>query len=261
MKAFKMMKELFGGFDEVGATSVDCKNFRRGINLFIREYDVKMVVELLMNKQEYINGFSCDYFTNDDGNIFGLFWADEVAKHNYLSFDDVISFDATFRSNKYKMVFVPFTGIDNLHRSVTFAVALLSNETAESYGWLLRAFKKAFGREPMVVVTDSNEDSCRKGVLQFKTSILLPVWGLPVTFPRPPLHMYLVGHVRSEFPKRYVSRRWTRDAVTREKLIVFDGRNKFSEESIRDEIVKDIIGSVEYCIDKLASNIEELAKF
>ncbi|GJS01266.1 FAR1-related sequence 5-like protein [Tanacetum coccineum] len=65
----------------------------------------------------------------------------------------------------------------------------------------------------------------------------------------------------SEFPKRYVSRRWTRDAVTREKRIVFDGRNKFSDESIRDEIVKDIIGSVEYCIDKLASNIEELAKF
>ncbi|GJZ71933.1 FAR1-related sequence 5-like protein [Tanacetum coccineum] len=61
----------------------------------------------------------------------------------------------------------------------------------------------------------------------------------------------------SEFPKRYVSRRWTRDAVTREKRIVFDGRNKFSDESIRDEIVKDIIGSVEYCIDKLASNKEQ----
>ncbi|GJT83701.1 FAR1-related sequence 5-like protein [Tanacetum coccineum] len=64
----------------------------------------------------------------------------------------------------------------------------------------------------------------------------------------------------SEFPKRYVSRRWTRDAVTREKRIVFDGRNKFSDGSLRDETVKDIIGSVEYCIDKLTSNIEELAK-
>ncbi|GJT54830.1 FAR1-related sequence 5-like protein [Tanacetum coccineum] len=65
----------------------------------------------------------------------------------------------------------------------------------------------------------------------------------------------------SEFPKRYVSIRWTRDVVTREKRTVFDGRNKFSDGSIRDETVKDIIGYVEYCIDKLASNIEELAKF
>ncbi|GJW35341.1 FAR1-related sequence 5-like protein [Tanacetum coccineum] len=173
MKAFKMMKDLFGGFDEVGATSVDYKNFRLGINLFIGEYDAEMVVELLMNKQEYINGFLCNYFTNDDGNLSGLFWADEVAKHNYLSFGEVISFDATFRSNKYKMLFVPFTGIDNHQRSVTLVAALLSNETSESYGWLLRAFKKAFGREPMVVVTDqSNEDSSRKGVKQFKTSIV-----------------------------------------------------------------------------------------
>ncbi|GJV80720.1 FAR1-related sequence 5-like protein [Tanacetum coccineum] len=102
---FKMMKELFGSSDEVGATSIDCKNFRRGINLFIGEYDAEMVVELLMNKQEY------------------------------------------------KMFFVPFNGIDNHRRSVTLATALLSNETAESYG-------------------SNNEDSCRKGVLQFKTSIL-----------------------------------------------------------------------------------------
>ncbi|PWA54070.1 FAR1 DNA binding domain, Zinc finger, SWIM-type, MULE transposase domain, FHY3/FAR1 family [Artemisia annua] len=29
MKAFKMMKELFRGFDEIGATSVDCRNFKR----------------------------------------------------------------------------------------------------------------------------------------------------------------------------------------------------------------------------------------
>nr|GEU71705.1 hypothetical protein [Tanacetum cinerariifolium] len=46
----------------------------------------------------------------------------------------------------YKMVFVPFTGIDNHHHSVTFAADLLSNETSKTYEWLLRAF--------MAVVTD-----------------------------------------------------------------------------------------------------------
>nr|GEV83278.1 hypothetical protein [Tanacetum cinerariifolium] len=132
IKVFKMMKELFGGFDEVGATSVDCKNFRRGINLFIGKFDVDMLVELLLNRQN------------------------EVAKHNYLSFDDVISFDATFLSKKCKMVFIPFTKIDNHYHSVTFAAAVLSNKTAESYGWLLRAFKKAFGRESIVVVNDQD---------------------------------------------------------------------------------------------------------
>lgn len=54
------------------------------------------------------------------------------------------------------MVFVPFTGIDNHHHSVTFAAGLLSDETAESYEWLLRAFKKAFVHVPKVVVTDQD---------------------------------------------------------------------------------------------------------
>lgn len=61
----------------------------------------------------------------------------------------------------------------------------------------------------------------------------------------------------NKFPKKYVLRRWTRDAVTPLKRI--DARDKYSDGSIRDLIVKEIIGSVEYCIDKLASNLKELA--
>lgn len=63
----------------------------------------------------------------------------------------------------------------------------------------------------------------------------------------------------NEFPKKYVLKRWTRNAVTPVKRAVFDARNKLSDGSVRDEIVKDIIGSVEYCVDKLASSIKELA--
>ncbi|KAF5768338.1 putative MULE transposase domain, FHY3/FAR1 family [Helianthus annuus] len=55
----------------------------------------------------------------------------------------VISFDATYRSNKYSMVFVPFTGIDNHHCNVIFGAALLASETADTYIWLLRVFLKA----------------------------------------------------------------------------------------------------------------------
>nr|GEV01355.1 protein FAR1-related sequence 5-like [Tanacetum cinerariifolium]GEW05674.1 protein FAR1-related sequence 5-like [Tanacetum cinerariifolium] len=214
MKAFMMMTELFGGFNEVGATSII----------------------------EYINGFSCDYFTNDDGNLSGLFWADEVAKHNYLSYDDVISFDATFCSNK------------------TLAAALLSNETSELYRWLLRAFKKAFGREPMFVVTD--RDPTMKIVVEKEFSNSrhrLCMWHIMEKLSTKVLFTH--SDVTLSCSCKRFERRWTRDAVTREKQTGFNGRNKFSDGSIRDEIIEDIIGSAEYWIDKLASNIEELAIF
>ncbi|GJS89390.1 FAR1-related sequence 5-like protein [Tanacetum coccineum] len=114
--SFRLLKQMCGGFDRVGATVVDC----------------------------------------DDDKLVGLFWADEQAIRDYAVFGDIVSFDATFRSNKYKMVFVPFTSINHHNRCITFASGLLSDETVCAYKWLLEKFKNAFGKDPNVVITDQD---------------------------------------------------------------------------------------------------------
>ncbi|XP_022008048.1 protein FAR1-RELATED SEQUENCE 5-like [Helianthus annuus] len=156
VKAFNIMKTMYGGFGEVGASNVDCKNYRRDLNLYIGEYDAEMVVRRLIRKKECCPGFTCDYVIGEDRRLRGLFWADEQSKKNYTVFGDIFGFDATYKSNKYDLVFVPFTGIDNHFRNVTFGGALLGSETADSYRWLLRCFVNAFGSEPKVVVTDQD---------------------------------------------------------------------------------------------------------
>lgn len=60
----------------------------------------RMVVEMLLRKKEFNPGFTMKYFTDDTNSLAGLFWADDEAKLNYFTFGDVVSFDATFRSNK-----------------------------------------------------------------------------------------------------------------------------------------------------------------
>ncbi|KAM0016222.1 putative transcription factor FAR family [Helianthus debilis subsp. tardiflorus] len=186
VKAFNIMKTMYGGFGEVGASKVDCKNYRRDLNLYIGEYDAEMVVRRLIRKKECCPGFTCDYVIGEDRRLKGLFWADEQSKKNCTVFGDIFGFDATYKSNKfflfialyillryiscsnfsnaflicflfrYDLVFVPFTGIDNHFRNVTFGGALLGSETADSYRWLLRCFVNAFGSEPKVVVTDQD---------------------------------------------------------------------------------------------------------
>ncbi|KAJ0462986.1 putative transcription factor FAR family [Helianthus annuus] len=156
VRAFNLMRKIRGGFDKVGVTSTDCKNFKRDINLFIGEFDVDMAVQRLMKKKLYLPNFSCEFYCDEKGSLAGLFWADEEMKLNYEVFGDVMSFDATFRTNRYDLVFVPFTGIDNHHHNVMFAGSLLASETAESYKWLLQSFLKAFGVAPKVVVTDQD---------------------------------------------------------------------------------------------------------
>ncbi|XP_052625926.1 protein FAR1-RELATED SEQUENCE 6-like [Lactuca sativa] len=79
-----------------------------------------------------------------------------MEKAYYAEFGDVILFDATFRTNKYRMVFVPFTAIDHHKKSVTVGSGLLSNESIESYSWLLKAFLKTHGKEPTLVLTDQD---------------------------------------------------------------------------------------------------------
>ncbi|XP_022023583.1 protein FAR1-RELATED SEQUENCE 5-like [Helianthus annuus] len=164
VKSFNIMRTEYGGFEEVGATAVDCKNFKRDLNCFIEEYDAEMIVQRLTNKKEYLRDFSFEYTVDSNGCLTGLFWADEVSKQNYLVFGDVISFDATFKTNKYKMVFVPFTGIDNHFHNVNLGAGLIAKETTESYVWLLTCFLNAFGHQPKVVVTD--QDAAMKAAIE-----------------------------------------------------------------------------------------------
>ncbi|XP_022027438.1 protein FAR1-RELATED SEQUENCE 5-like [Helianthus annuus] len=152
VRAFNIMRTLYGGFYKVGATKVDFKNFKRDLNRYIAEYDADMVIKRLRRKKEFMLNFSMEYLTTDDGILRALFWADGDTKRNFHMFGDVVSFDATYRRNKYNMMFVHFTGVDNHYRNVTLGAAIIGNETAETYSWLLNAFRQAFVRAPPVIV-------------------------------------------------------------------------------------------------------------
>lgn len=62
---FKLMKQMCGGFDRVGATVVDCKNQKKKINLFIGDRDAQMAVEKLLSKKIHSPGFYVTYKTGD----------------------------------------------------------------------------------------------------------------------------------------------------------------------------------------------------
>ncbi|XP_076907757.1 protein FAR1-RELATED SEQUENCE 5-like [Bidens hawaiensis] len=156
VKTFNTMRTKYGGFEEVGATKDDCKNFKQSLTCYIGEYDGEMIVQRLSRKKNCCDGYSFEYTVNTNGDLDLLFWADDILKKNYLAFGDIISFDATFKANKYNMVFVPFTAIDNHCRNVTVGAALLSSESIESYSWLLKVFLDSFGIAPKVVVTDQD---------------------------------------------------------------------------------------------------------
>ena len=86
------------------------------------------------------------------------FWTNARSRIAYQYFGDVVTFDATYQTNHYKMPFVPFIGVNHHHQSVMFGCALLVNETAESYTWLLKTWLNAMpGNPPSTIITDDDK--------------------------------------------------------------------------------------------------------
>ncbi|PWA65873.1 FAR1 DNA binding domain-containing protein [Artemisia annua] len=89
-----------GGYDEVDATETEFRNQTRDLNSHIGDSDAQMLINKMENRVKNVANFTFEYAV-EDSQLNRLFWADEMAKYNYKEFGDTISFDATFRTNKY----------------------------------------------------------------------------------------------------------------------------------------------------------------
>ena len=59
-----------------------------------------MLVDKMINRKQHVPDFSFEYHTLPSNELVSLFWADETMKCNYVAFGDVVSFDATFKTNR-----------------------------------------------------------------------------------------------------------------------------------------------------------------
>ncbi|XP_074298924.1 protein FAR1-RELATED SEQUENCE 5-like [Silene latifolia] len=152
---YRMFKEYVRGYQNVGASLEDFKNFSRDIKKFLSEGDAQMLIEHFMKIKRMCPSFYFDFEVDEKGRLSHIFWADPISIKNYLLFGDKTSFDTTFRKNKYRMIFAPFTGVDHHKRCVTFGAELLINESKESFAWLFTRFLEAMGgRYPVCIITD-----------------------------------------------------------------------------------------------------------
>ncbi|KAK1359982.1 hypothetical protein POM88_044456 [Heracleum sosnowskyi] len=103
-KMFCFAKEQFGGYS----------------NMMIDKFKVIL---------ESSEGFYYAYEADSVGQLTKMFWTDAIGWRNFEIYGDAVSFDATFDTNKYSMIFTPFTGVDKHDRCVTFASCLLSQES------------------------------------------------------------------------------------------------------------------------------------
>ncbi|XP_025674204.1 protein FAR1-RELATED SEQUENCE 5-like [Arachis hypogaea] len=77
---------------------------------------------------------------------------------DYKLFGDVVVFDATYCSNKYKKPLVVFSGSNHHKQTAIFGFALLEDEEVHTYRWvLLNLVDVMDNKKPSVVVTDGDK--------------------------------------------------------------------------------------------------------
>ncbi|XP_074358106.1 protein FAR1-RELATED SEQUENCE 5-like [Apium graveolens] len=166
-KSFGFAKEQAGGYANVGASLRDFRNFNHDLKSFVGERDGKIIIDK-----------------------FKLFWVDAIGRRNFELYGDAILFDATFDTNKYNMIFAPFTGVDKHDKCVTFVACLLSHESIGDYTWAFSNLKKVMGRNAVVIVTDQcpamkvairNAFSAENGLFAIKHRLCM--WHIMQKFP------------------------------------------------------------------------------
>ncbi|XP_045825377.1 protein FAR1-RELATED SEQUENCE 5-like [Trifolium pratense] len=148
-----------GGYGGVGFTKKDLYNyFDKKMRDIVKDGDVAASLHYLNAKSATDPMLYAEYAADtSNGRMKSLFWADGTSRSDYFCFGDVVAFDTTYKRNKYNLPLVIFSGCNHHSQTIIFGAALVSDETTETYKWVLNCFLECMeNKRPKAVVTDGD---------------------------------------------------------------------------------------------------------
>lgn len=160
-----LIKE-YGGITNIGFTERDCRNYMKSSRQRTLGGDTQILLDYLRQKQSENPSFFYAVQGDEERFMSNIFWADAKARANYTYFGDTVTFDTTYRSNRYRLPFAPFTGVSHHGQPVLFGCALLINESEASFVWLFRTWLEAMSNRPPVSITTDHDRVIRLAVTE-----------------------------------------------------------------------------------------------
>ncbi|KAL4278168.1 hypothetical protein GQ457_14G009630 [Hibiscus cannabinus] len=153
-----LFQQQSGGFHNVGFIKKDLYNaIQTYVDAELCDGDVNALIAYFDCKKEQDNGFFIQYSLDESLRLHNLFWCDSTSRSDYTCFGDIIAFDTTYKANAYGRPLMPIVGVNHHHQTIVFGIAILADETADTFEWVLRAFLEAmFNKTPISVVTDGD---------------------------------------------------------------------------------------------------------
>ncbi|GAB4835180.1 hypothetical protein Ancab_039504 [Ancistrocladus abbreviatus] len=159
-KMLSAVSKQFSAFQNMEYSDYFMRNNQeKGRKLSLQAGDAQMLLELFMNMQEEDPAFFYAVDLNEEHQLRNLFWIDAKGIDDYTNFGDVVSFETTYFTNKYKIPLVLFIGVNHHIQPTLLGCALIADDTAHTLAWLIKTWLLAVGGQPpRVVLTDQSND-------------------------------------------------------------------------------------------------------
>ncbi|XP_020149906.2 protein FAR1-RELATED SEQUENCE 5-like [Aegilops tauschii subsp. strangulata] len=103
---------------------------------------------------------------NRNNRVRNIFWAKASCKGSYEDFGDCVTFDTTYKTNKFHMAMGVFVGVHHHLQSAIFVVALMRDETIPSFEWVFKTFLRCMNNKPPICMLT---DQCSSMKVALKT--------------------------------------------------------------------------------------------
>ncbi|XP_025636363.1 protein FAR1-RELATED SEQUENCE 5-like [Arachis hypogaea] len=166
-KIMAYMAGQSGGYGMLQFTKRDLYNYVHGQRLAqISDGDAAATVSYLEGKANADMTTVARYTQTADNQLGCLFWVDGEMMSDYQLFGDVLAFDSTYRSNKYKKLLVVFSESNHHKQTTIFGFALLEDKEVRSYRWLLLNLVDVMGEKTSCVVVTDGDKAMRAAIAE-----------------------------------------------------------------------------------------------
>ncbi|KAJ0255235.1 Protein FAR-RED IMPAIRED RESPONSE 1 [Hirschfeldia incana] len=157
----KMYVEMWrqsGGFKNKELLLLETSQVDKCRCLALEEGDSQLLLEYFKRIKKENARFFYAIDLNEEQGLRNLFWADAKSRDDYMSFNDVVSFDTTYVKFNDKLPLALFIGVNHHSQPMLLGCALVADESKETFVWLIKTWLRAMGgRAPKVMLTDQDK--------------------------------------------------------------------------------------------------------
>ncbi|CAN6182427.1 unnamed protein product [Urochloa humidicola] len=156
-RVMEIMAKVYEGRKAIPYVTKDVSNLKAKLSRGPQYKDMSTTLSFFEELKQNDPNLYCKFDLDLKDRVRNLFWVDGAAREMYKEFGDCISFDMTYMTNRYKMPFAPFIGINNHGQTIQLGCGFMKDETIESFTWLFKQFLDAMGGvPPATIITDQD---------------------------------------------------------------------------------------------------------